>query len=77
MLLSIKKQKREGGDFIADRARERKLRGPGMKRKGDRVCGRKRRGQQRKEERREGREGADRGERFRQGGEIRGFAGAA
>lgn len=49
------------------------------KKRGDRVCGRKRRGQQREEEGRRGvgGEGADRGERFRQGGEIRGFAGAA
>lgn len=68
----IKNQKKWGEDFIADRARERKLRAPKIKRRGDRECGRKRREQQRK---RGG--AADRGERFRQGGEIRGFAGAA
>lgn len=41
-----KEAERRGWDFIADRARERKMRGSGMKREGDRVCGRKRRGQQ-------------------------------
>lgn len=44
--------------------------------RGDRVCGRKRRGQRRKDMREEGREQTGE-KRFRQGGEIRGFAGAA
>ena len=83
-LLLIKNQKRgreragrrRRGFHSWQGKREKAERARSEKKRGDRVCGGKRRGQQREEEGR-GRESADRGKRFRQGGEIRGFAGAA